>query len=60
MPIRVVNYGFWSPLEFEYECDRCGHPIEEDDVVEAGGDILCPSCAKELEEDNEVEEEDDV
>lgn len=54
MPITKHYMGYYSPDEYTYECDACGHTIEEDDVIEIKGEVFCKDCAKERTEVNEM------
>jgi len=39
--------GGWLPDDPVFTCDECGCTIEEDEVEDIAGRMLCPSCLKE-------------
>lgn len=53
MPITKHYMGYYSPDEYTYECDSCGHTIEEDDIIEINGEVFCKDCAKEITEEED-------
>lgn len=59
MGIKRIKYDYYSPDEFEYECDICGKPVEEDDVTMIKNDVYCPNCLKFYEEEQEELEQEE-
>lgn len=59
MGIKRIKYDYYSPDEFEYECDICGKSVEEDDVTMIKEDVYCPHCLKSYEEEQEELEQEE-
>lgn len=60
MGIKRIKYDYYSPDEFEYECDICGKSVEEDDVTMVKNDVYCPRCLEFYEEEEAEREEEEI